>query len=147
MSWHKELLIEHDELRFLAIPLQDIHRSTQPQYSMLTFASCYLVPRTKNFVLSSCNIRLSEIIQFRVSLIQSVIELMAKSAASAYWCEWGLFRPPWNALLTFFIHFIIYSAPGKFLWLRSTKQIIQWQETKIKRPQLPRHHVFAYSWD
>ena len=73
------------------LPLQDIHRSTQPQYSMLTFANCYLVPRTKNFVLSSCNIRLSEIIQFRVSLVQSVIELIAISAASSYWLgQWGL---------------------------------------------------------
>ena len=47
------------------------------------FLSCFLLaPIIKNSVLSSFDIRLSEIIQLLTSLIQSVIDLMTKSASA-----------------------------------------------------------------
>ena len=70
------------EPRFLATVTGQISVDPTLMQLMLTLASYCLVPIIKNSVLSSFNIRLSEIIQLLMSLMQSVMDLMAKSASA-----------------------------------------------------------------
>ena len=74
--------LSNHEPRFLSAVIGQTSVDPTLMQLMLTLASCRLVPIIKHSFYHSFNIRLSEIIQLLILLIQSVMDLVAKSTSA-----------------------------------------------------------------